>query len=375
MAILEYKYKWKYAYYIGFVMLTLMLCLRYGQGTDYFGYLRNYHVSDNHSEVGYQALCKVLQLLKIRYEYLNAFIGLVTMLCFDRAIKRYSTWKNFTLLLIYPTVFLTYCFSATRQGLVIAFFSGFMVKWLENGKWIKYLMACFALATFHISAIVLIPIVLIRKVSLKKIYIVMVLCVVRGVLLYCMPTELAQLVPSFRVRQYFGTHSVSVLGLIERCTMMLGIGILWNFVYKKESIVPKRELLIYKIYIYGFSLSMLLMTWSLMSSRMSAPMKALEVFLLTMLITKMSNAAYVIVKKLAIVALVSYIFIMTTKNLYTYIQQSKPFYDAYTPITYPYINIINKYDYMDIWFRNKSYRNFVIIRDTKKDELSFSQIY
>lgn len=203
----------------------------------------------------------------------------------------------------------------------------------------------------------------------------MIIFAVSGILLFSMPPELALLVRSARFRQYFGTHSVSVLGLAERCAMMLGISILWNIIFKKENTISEKELLLYKVYIYGFSLSMLLMTWSLMSSRMAAPMKAVEVLLITMLLAKMGKTEYKVMKELATLALVSYILVMTTKNLYTYIQQGKPFYDAYNPITYPYINVINKYDYIDIWYHNELYQNFVTYRDIQIGGLSYWPIY
>lgn len=375
LAFVEYKYKWKYAYFIGFMMLTLMLCLRYGQGTDYFGYLRNYHVADDHSEFGYAILCKVFQYLKIRYEYLNGFIGLMTMLCFNRAIIKYSPWKNFTLMLIYPTLFLTYCFSATRQGFVIAFFLGFMLEWLEDEKWIKYLLACLVLTTLHISALVLIPAVIINKFSVKKIYIMLCAAIGVAVILYCLPASVIQMIPLDQVRYYLGSHSVSVIGLAERCAMMLGIGVLWEFLSRKGNTIIGQAEFLYKVYIYGFAIAIILMPWGLLSSRMSASLKATEVLLLPILVLRLKTEYFKWICRLATVMLVSYIFVMTTKNLYSYIQQGAPFYNGYNPITYPYINIVNKYDYMDIWFRHELYQNFTYYRDLERGGLSYWPIY
>lgn len=375
LAFLEYKYKWKYAYFIGFMMLTLMLCLRYGQGTDYFGYLRNYHVADDHSELGYMILCKVFQYFKIRYEYLNGFIGLMTMLCFNRAIIKYSPWKNFTLMLIYPTLFLTYCFSATRQGFVIAFFLGFMLEWLEDEKWIKYLLACLVLATLHISALVLIPAVIINKFSVKKIYIMLCAAIVAAVILYCLPASVIQMIPLDQVRYYLGSHSVSVIGLAERCAMMLGIGALWEYLSRKGNTIIGQAEFLYKVYIYGFSIAIILMPWGLLSSRMSASLKATEILLLPILVLSLKAEHFKWIGRLATVMLVSYIFVMTTKNLYSYIQQGEPFYNGYNPITYPYINIVNKYEYMDVWFNHKLYQNFTYYRDLERGGLSYWPIY
>lgn len=44
------KRKDKVLYYLCFFVLTAVLCFRFGQGTDYCGYLSNYVRIDEHSE-------------------------------------------------------------------------------------------------------------------------------------------------------------------------------------------------------------------------------------------------------------------------------------------------------------------------------------
>ena len=96
-----------------------------------------------------------------------AVIALFQMLCIYRAIMKYSPYKLFSLLLVYPTIYLTYFFSAIRQGIVIAFFLGFMLEWIFTDKWLKYVVSCLVLATFHSSALVLLPLVFIKKINNK----------------------------------------------------------------------------------------------------------------------------------------------------------------------------------------------------------------
>lgn len=49
---IQEKDKRHYLFYAAFLFLTIAICLRYGQGTDYFGYM-NVFLKRNHGEIGY----------------------------------------------------------------------------------------------------------------------------------------------------------------------------------------------------------------------------------------------------------------------------------------------------------------------------------
>lgn len=360
LAIIEKRYNWKYAYYIGIAGLTLMLCLRFGQGTDYFAYFRAYYVGDYHSEVGYQLICKLFQLCKIRYEVLNAAIGLATMYCLDKAIRRYSTWRTFSLLLVYPTIFLTYFFSAIRQGFIIAFFLGFMLQWLEEGKWRRYLLASIILMTIHISAVFFLPVVIIKDISFKKLYWLVAIAVGCGVVLNFIPKGLLEIPGLGRISYYLSYRKLSVLGLAERCSMLLVIGLLFK-VNNREITESKSIQLMYKLYLFGFTVSVFFMPWTLLSSRIPAALKAVEILLIPILLYANKG-----IQKALATVLILYVVVMTTKNLYSYIQQSITYYEGYNPVTYPYINLINKGKYGDIWKNNEYYQNYIYYRDCAK---------
>ena len=160
------KDKRHYFFYVAFLFLTIAICLRYGQGTDYFGYM-NVFLKRDHGEIGYTILQELFETLHLPFELMVAVIALFQMLCIYRAIMKYSPYKLFSLLLVYPTIYLTYFFSAIRQGIVIAFFLGFMLEWIFTDKWLKYVVSCLVLATFHSSALVLLPLVFIKKINNK----------------------------------------------------------------------------------------------------------------------------------------------------------------------------------------------------------------
>ena len=86
----------KVVYWISFIVMTLFLCFRYGQGTDYTGYFAIYHLAQEafdpeygisffmnnvHSEIGWQLIMIFLQFAKIDFQiFVLAVSGL--MMCF-----------------------------------------------------------------------------------------------------------------------------------------------------------------------------------------------------------------------------------------------------------------------------------------------------
>lgn len=154
------------------ICLTLFLALRYGQGTDYYGYYLQYRWVEgtasllvnslHHGELGWYMLLVIFNRLGFSYELFIALLSVTMMLLIYRTIKRYSPYGIISLLIFYPTFFLTYCFSAIRQGLVMCLFIGFGLEFLLNRKYLKYYILVFILCFFHKSAIVLaiLPIVL-----------------------------------------------------------------------------------------------------------------------------------------------------------------------------------------------------------------------
>ena len=93
-------------------MLTLLLCLRYGQGTDYFAYKYLYELSSvsltwndylrylliSHGQIGWQTIMFILNGLHISYEYFVIFLSLLEMLLLNVFINNFC-FKN-TILMI-----------------------------------------------------------------------------------------------------------------------------------------------------------------------------------------------------------------------------------------------------------------------------------
>lgn len=96
-----------------------------------------------------------------------------------------------------------------------------------------------------------------------------------------------------------------------------GIGVLWEFLSRTGNTINRQAEFLYKVYIYGFVIAIILMSWGLKW-----------------------------IGRLVTAMLGSYIFVMTIKNLYSYIQ-----------------------------FRHELYQNFTYYRDLERGGLSYWPIY
>lgn len=329
------KDKRHYFFYVAFLFLTIAICLRYGQGTDYFGYM-NVFLKRDHGEIGYTILQDVFGALGLPFELLAAVIALFQMLCIQRGIMKYSPYKLFSLLLMYPTIYLTYFFSAIRQGIVIAFFLGFMLEWLFEDKWLKYVIACIILATFHSSALVLLPLVIIKKIDNKMLLGGLGAAALIGILLFFIPAEWLSFIKIGAVQYHIQAIELSPLGLAERTVMFVMITYFYHKTRGNIQIISEEQLrILYRIYFCGYILAVLFFPWQLLSSRMGAAMKAVELILIPVFACEEKQ-----IRKYIVFFMTAYVLLMTTKNIQSYINQNN--YEGYNVITYPYYSIWDK---------------------------------
>ena len=111
------------------------------------------------------------------------------------------------------------------------------------------------------------------------------------------------------------------------------------FYYKtRESIqvITKAQLeVLYRIYFVGYIVAVLFFPWQLLSSRMGAAMKAVELILIPIFACEEKQ-----IRKYIVSFMTAYVLLMTTKNIQSYINQNN--YEGYNVITYPYYSIWDK---------------------------------
>ena len=148
-------------YYLLIIISTLLLCLRYGQGTDYLAYDGIYQKiatgKENlvHGEVGWVLLNAICYKAGISFVQMEALLSLLEMACLHRCIRRFSPMLCLSFLLFLPTFWFTYYCSSLRQAVVLAVFLGFGLELLLKRRYILYCLVTLFLMTFHIMAVAL----------------------------------------------------------------------------------------------------------------------------------------------------------------------------------------------------------------------------
>lgn len=345
-----------------FLAMTLMLCLRYGQGTDYYPYQLQYeyiNISTSmfvnslyHGEIGWYILMMIIKRLGCSFYLFIGIISMIMMLGMYKAITKYSPLKNMSLLLMYPTYYMTYMYSAIRQGIVVSFFLSFGLDLLNKKRYLPYFGLVIVLTLFHRSAIILALLPFIMKMSGKKPGFWVVLAF--GLMIVFGYTGILNWIGiRFGAANYFRV-SVSLPAIAVR--LLLGFCVI-----RMQQVIDQyerddHEVLLYYIYMAGLVIYVMLSFTSTLSQRATMPMKAVELLLIPKqisLLTKISKSGESVplirirfprsvqfVIPLLIIAIMNYELI---KNINSYIVQGN-YYDWVNVFTYPYISIFNKSD-------------------------------
>lgn len=346
-------------YYIGFFVLTVFLCLRFGQGLDYPSYWSMYQRAEmamdptvgfleywrsTHGEIGWKFLMVLFKALQVDFRIVVVIISIIMMYCTHKCISRYCvSYKTAAFVLLYPTVYLTYYFSGIRQGLSMSIFYGILLGTLLDKKYIRYVAGVIFLATIHTASLVylIVPIVLYFP---KKVYIVGL----AGSALFALSMYLE---PVRNVIIYFGSYfgnaehyltamSFSLFSLLERIGMMAIILFLWwrNEKNGVESNEVKVSLM--KIYFAGFLMYICLCTNPLVASRLAIMFKMAEFILIPILIENVED----IIRKGCMLLFCFVACLMAYKNLDSY---TGSYNSNISGWNYPYVTIFNYKDILN----------------------------
>lgn len=341
-------------YYFAFFGLLLMLCLRYGQGTDYFAYQYIYEkmpltlefsvlkkMSTYHAEIGWKVLCLLFRYLGLNFYIFTAVVGTATMFFLNSFIQKYCPLKVTALFIAYPTLFLTYIYSGMRQGLAICAFLGLFLKWYFENKKVKFTIGVLICSSIHTSSLVLLLLLFknLKNIFFKWKHLIVVAFWIVGLLFYMTGFNITLFGRTFTNE---GT-SLSFIAISER---VLSYVILW-VVYSKYKQKTKEDndfmddmMYMYSIgiIIYGLFLSM-----PTTSSRLCYFFKALELLIFTVMMKENkkdfpeASTLYFYISALSMV--------MLLKNIDSYISQGN-YYSYITLWNYPYNNIFVKKDYL-----------------------------
>lgn len=368
-SIIEISFKrrnQKRIFFIFVIFLTVLLSFRYRQGTDYYSYYLQFQNislnssflknSLNHGEIGWYMIMLFFKKLGMSFETFIALLSCVMMYLIGNSITKHSPYRITSLLIFYPTYFLTYCFSGIRQALVLSIFLGISLDYLINKNFNKYVIVTIVCALIHRSALILLIIPIFLNITENLIEKYCLFAILIGTFFW-------QIGFFGFIGERFGISiytekAVSYLAILLRIIFFLIIFRIHkentNYVYLRE------ENILYRIYLLGFAIYLTLFFSGTLSQRLTMPLKSVEVLLIPLLVSNLynrikitgSNMYFLRFKNIRILALIIIVILIlnveTIKNINSYIVQGN-YYSWVTPIKYPYISIFNKdkvYDYI-----------------------------
>lgn len=352
----------KYVFRMVSVLLTGLLCFRYGQGTDYWAYKQQYNYTRAdaslwinelyHGELGWHIIMVLFKRIGFSFEMFIGLISLLMMILTIKFIDKYSPYKCLSLLLLYPTYYLTYYSSALRQGLVLAAFLGIGLDLLQRKEWLKYCCLILLLVFVHSSTAILFILPFVSRWQGKKPGKWLIVAFVFAVI--CGYSGILKLVANFiGISDYFNV-SISYSAIILRAMLFFFIYYLnkCSKPYRKDRIITS----LYSYYTLGFVIYIMLAFSSTLSQRLTMPMKAIEIVLVPLLCYEIyemkkngsvpkNKVLYIRYGKYSMLLFGLIIVIMLdvelVKNIGSYITQGE-YKEGITIMNYPYISIFDK---------------------------------
>ena len=349
---------------LNFLVLTFILCFRYGQGTDYAAYESAYEVVrvssislyDNvleHGEVGWYTLMYFANKLDISFEGFVFTISLTMMAFTYKTINKFSPYKNFSLLLLLPTYYLTYYYSGIRQGLAVSIFAYLGIDFLCKRRYYLYFVTVFLLSSIHTSMVFMAvaPFAL-AFVKDKNKLVLLTLSVCASFLVYY--SDVIVFIQHVRGTYFYTEPEVSILAFSARL-------ILFFIVYRMHMYIRNNNHSnIYECHLYNFYVICLLFFFLLhfylhLSQRLTVGFKIAEILLIPVqihIINKINKEKFsrLIQKKESCYKIVGFAIVVImmanvelVKNIDSFIHQ-KPYYEWVNVTNYPYISIFNKLD-------------------------------
>lgn len=259
-------------------VVVLFCSLHYGVGFDYFSYEFMYgrvgvlDYSIIRGEYGFLFILNCLKSLGLSYEIARVIILLTLNLLFVGFIQQYSNNKILSQFILL-TFYFTFQFSALRQALALSIFYCFGLNLVLKEKYIHFYIFVLLLAFIHVSSLVLLLIPLYMKFNHyfknKETVIIIV-------------AFLLSVFSGLIVRKYivdYAETKFNIMGSLFRIITFLIIYILGRNKFKGV------DYKLFQIYLLGFSIYALFISFDLIASRLFVYFKILDIILLVRLIT------------------------------------------------------------------------------------------
>lgn len=338
-------------YYLLIIISTLLLCLRYGQGTDYLAYDGIYQMIATgkedlvHGEVGWVLLNAICYKAGISFVQMEALLSLLEMVCLHRCIRSFSPMLCLSFLLFLPTFWFTYYCSALRQAVVLAVFLGFGLELLLKRRYILYCLVTLFLMTFHIMAVALLVLPFAvemfprsRRGCIVVFGLFVLACFVSWMMLICFPQISYYTKDGVTFSFKALAMRLLLLGLIVALFMRLSKT-------KKESRQSVDSFFV--IYLVGIALYLMLFPSAIISQRLTACFKAVEVILIPILLVSVfAKKQNDISKKLKgqVLAIIGVLCVLMSAEMFKNVnaEMNRSRYWGNSVLEYPYVSVFNK---------------------------------
>lgn len=347
LSLIGTKYKDnKHIINIYLLLLLIMMCLRYGQGTDYFaykylfnqvkelGYLSNLI----HGEIGFKLICSIFTN---KFEILIIIISIYEIYMLKRFIDKKSEKKSLSLLIFFPSIFMIYYLSALRQGIIFATILG-CIDLIEKEEWKKFTLIIIILSTIHIVALVYLLIPLSTKIKTKHLLTILPISIVLGIINNSgLLTQVLFKLPLFNKYLHYNIANISLLMFFEKLISMLVI----LYLCKKCDKNNFWNAWWLKAYLMGHIVFFILLPFSTMAGRIVNCFKLFEIYFIPIIILNSNKS-----KLVGYIYFIMLSVIMYCHNVNSFIEQGK-YYSNINVINFPYISIIEKdkiYEYRDV---------------------------
>lgn len=176
-------------FFLAYLILTLIMTLKQGQGQDYYNYYQIYKETEFWSEYGIWSVIlmrgdpaySLINLLMIKLEipyivYASIFSFLIMLIQYN-FFKKDCNCSCICLFIFYSTIFISYDCSAMRQGMAMAIILGIGYPLIEKGRTKQFIIVGLIASTIHLSAIIclLIPFIIDLKFSYRTTLLIIIL--------------------------------------------------------------------------------------------------------------------------------------------------------------------------------------------------------
>ena len=315
-----------------YVLLTAMLCFRYGQGTDYFSYGAIFNQASSlesvfntwHGEPLYLFLCFIFNRFA-NYQVFIMVVSFAQMFMMWDFINRRSSNRTISIMIFLSVIYVIYFFNLIRQGFTISVFLRYGTELIEQRRWRKYFALCAVLSLIHSVSAIYFCVPLAMKFSVKSLLLSIFLCAAASVTV--LRPFLAQMIP------YSASHVLRPSAAIERALSFIMIYEVYISIYGNKG----RHWWM-KLYSFGTALYFLFVPFSLVASRVAICFKVLEVMIVPNLMNMKSRYRHILVYYFLVLSLVMFIHDLTSEI------ENGGYVRGINFLNFPYVSVFNAGD-------------------------------